>query len=133
MWRIGIGGWTIARSNVGRKCIARSAEVLRFTKLQNVTDAVKSSGHRIWLTGSARNAERRIGLMDADTVIKLVTEKLEEIAKIFDQFEGKDDSTFINMSVCDTLITATLMSVKKCDECNHREPVVHGEKYISRA
>ena len=71
--------------------------------------------------------------MDADTVMKLVTEKLEEIAKIFDQFEGKDDSTFINMSVCDTLITATLMSVKKCEECNHREPVVHGEKYISRA
>ena len=42
--------------------------------------------------------------MDAETVVRLALEKLKEVAEIFDQFEGKDETTFINMSVCDKYI-----------------------------
>ena len=70
--------------------------------------------------------------MDAETVVRLALEKLKEVAEIFDQFEGKDDTTFIEMSICDKYIYATLISEKKCDHCDKKEPVVHKYKFISR-
>ena len=70
--------------------------------------------------------------MDAETVVRLALEKLKEIAEIFDQFEGKDETTFINMSVSDKYIFATLISSKKCGCCNKTEPVVHSNQSIDR-
>ena len=70
--------------------------------------------------------------MDAETVVDLALEKLKEVAEIFDRFEGKDKTTFIEMSVCNEFIYATLISSKKCEHCDKNEPVVHKYKYISR-
>lgn len=70
--------------------------------------------------------------MDAETVVNLVSEKLVEIGKILDQFKDKDETTFINMSVCNNFTSTTLMSSKKCGSCNHAEPVLHAQKYTDR-
>ena len=70
--------------------------------------------------------------MDAEAVVNLALEKLKEIAEAFDQFKGKDKTTFIEMSVCDDYLYATLISEKKCDHCDKKEPVVHKYKFISR-
>lgn len=70
--------------------------------------------------------------MKAEAVVDLALEKLKEVAEAFDQFEGKDDTTFIEMSICDKYIYATLISEKKCDHCDKKEPVVHKYKFISR-
>jgi hypothetical protein len=110
MWRIGIGGWTIVQSSVGPRCIARNAEVLQSTKLPNAMGAVKSSGRRIWLMDSARNAERRNGAMakiSVDVAKKMILDKLDEVFDIFNHIDH-DGELILSFTMMDDYKTCSL-------------------------
>jgi hypothetical protein len=121
-----IGGWMIVQRSIGAICIAQNAKVTILKKLQSVMVVVKSSDHRIWLTGSARNAERRSGVMTVKEAEELVKKLTDEAYQVIELLENPNDLTI------SIFVSAGYKNYKMYDKVNNEFIDVFGRSYIDK-